>query len=285
MPLSQEVENTAEETEELVKFRELWKREVQQKKAQTGAGSQLHPSTSEWTGDLPTSSRDTQGIAASSASASSKNIARHARPHSHSNATVPAEHHTPPERRALPDAVFSDALRAAIDVYARAIQCEQESQLDEALQLYRRAFRMNANVDRAYHLMEKLNTALRNRQHSSASHEAAVEDINHGIRSVALGDIAHAHAANVHPSSVSTLPLNRSTVRLLVNLISGWPQPLAFQPEDETEPVHIERLPDELLVLILRWLAPSSVERFAVTARKARVLSLDGAIWRSDILF
>lgn len=63
-------------------------------------------------------------------------------------------------------------------------------------------------------------------------------------------------------------------------IIQEFPQPLTFEHEEETEPIHITNIPDELLVYILRFLDHGTIERFAVISRKARVLTLDSTIWR-----
>ena len=71
----------------------------------------------------------------------------------------------------------------------------------------------------------------------------------------------------------------------LSTIIRFFPQHLRFEPENENEPVLLNRLPDELLVLIVRNLDHTSVERFAAVNRKARILSLDSVIWRYAYLF
>lgn len=59
---------------------------------------------------------------------------------------------------------------------------------------------------------------------------------------------------------------------------------ISFQPEDVKQAVFLDKLPDELVVSILRELAAdkdvTSIERFALVCRKARIVSLDDAIWR-----
>ena len=67
---------------------------------------------------------------------------------------------------------------------------------------------------------------------------------------------------------------------VISKIAQGFPQPLTFEPEEETEPVEITRIPDEVLVYILRFLDHGSIERFASISRKARVLTLDSTIWR-----
>ena len=63
-------------------------------------------------------------------------------------------------------------------------------------------------------------------------------------------------------------------------LLRGFPHILAFEREDEKEGTPLQTLPEELLILILRMLDPTSIERFAAVSRKAFALSLDNTIWR-----
>lgn len=313
MPVSQAAQVTAEETEELIKFREEWKREVQKKKAQTSAAAHRPSGSPEASvNSVPPSSQDTQSVPNSSST--SKHVAKHTRSHDNHSVTVSqplVDNYALPERHAasrdIPGVQFSDSLRAAVEVYADAIRCEQESRLDEALGLYRRAFRMDSNVDKAYHRMETLlvkNTSgvprHHHKQHSSTSNEGTIEDIIRGIRAVEVSSLSGGKRSSISgvagtlpgpgtlraaesPSStvLGTRPKERIESGILSSLISTWPRPLTFEPEDESEPVHLKTLPDELLVLILRCLDHSTLERFATISRRARIVSLDSSIWRS----
>ena len=66
----------------------------------------------------------------------------------------------------------------------------------------------------------------------------------------------------------------------LAELISGFPKDLSFEPEDEQKSVPLRKLPDELLVMILRKIDPTSIERFATVNRKARIVALEASIWK-----
>jgi len=66
----------------------------------------------------------------------------------------------------------------------------------------------------------------------------------------------------------------------LYDILKALPNELAFQKENEQKHAPLTTLPDEVVVLILRKLDPTSIERFAAVSRKARVISLDPAIWR-----
>jgi F-box protein 9 len=76
------------------------------------------------------------------------------------------------------------------------------------------------------------------------------------------------------PNTTSVLKEN------LVKIIRTFPTDLEFEPMVKDEPVLLNKLPEELLVLIISNLDPTSVERFATLSRKARLVCLDAGIWR-----
>ena len=65
----------------------------------------------------------------------------------------------------------------------------------------------------------------------------------------------------------------------LACLFANFRRNLIFQPENEEEPVFLNKLPDELLVMIIVILDTTSIERFARVCKKARILTLDPVIW------
>lgn len=66
----------------------------------------------------------------------------------------------------------------------------------------------------------------------------------------------------------------------LVKIVQSFPVDLRFEPENENEPVYLNTLPEEILVLILSKLDHTSIERFATLSRKARLVTLDSGLWR-----
>lgn len=71
----------------------------------------------------------------------------------------------------------------------------------------------------------------------------------------------------------------------IVKIVRTFPTDLRFEPENKDEPVLLDKLPEELLVLIISNLDATSVERFATLSRKARLVSLDAGIWRRVSFF
>ncbi|CAE6456138.1 unnamed protein product [Rhizoctonia solani] len=145
--------------------------------------------------------------------------------------------------------------RSPIEIYAEAVEREQRGELDAALDLYRRAFRLDPNVDRAY------------QYHNTTE----------ALQALTLAPVNPSTAQPIHVSATSTHSIR--------TLISAFPpaSELTFLPEDERQPVHIARVPDEVLLHVLRLLDVSSFERFALVCRRARVLTFDPDLWRGIV--
>jgi F-box protein 9 len=163
----------------------------------------------------------------------------------------------------------------ALEVYIRAARHEQAGELDEALQLYRQAFRMNPAVDKIYSLREQ--KAARAQGAFALSVTSVSPEIEaKPVDAFGLGGISG--VAHTHPKLASSSDQHISGV--LARIVADFPEELSFEPEDEKAPSFFRWLPDELLVHILRYLGTLAIERFACVCRKARVITLDTAIWR-----
>lgn len=71
---------------------------------------------------------------------------------------------------------------------------------------------------------------------------------------------------------------------LVASFLDQEPGRLAFKPEDETQPVIFNDLPEEILVEIIHLLDPTSIERFAQVSKKARIVTLESSIWRYVVI-
>ncbi|KAF8216582.1 hypothetical protein K438DRAFT_1703586 [Mycena galopus ATCC 62051] len=252
-----------EDPEELARFREEWKQEVERKKnppPPEAGPSKPRPQSSvldyDLSGTVSSSGTATPGPSSETISGTPSALA--AVSGFFNASTVPS------------------AVRHALAVYTQAVQHEQSGQLDTALSLYRQAFRMEPNVDKAYHTQELLasinaaQTEVVSRSSSSKGGKDTVDKLATTLqRAVAI------------KSGGDAAGLVTGT---LADLLQGFPQELVFEPEDEKQPIHLNVLPEELLVLIIRKLDHTSIERFAVVSRKARVLSLDPGIWRELVV-
>lgn len=116
-------------------------------------------------------------------------------------------------------------------------------------------------MDRAYHYEQMLSSIQHARTESSSIHDlsAAVET------TLALKPV------DSEAPSVAT--------GLLASLLATFTRKLLFEPENEEEPVFLNKLPEELLVMIIVSLDATSIERFARVCKKARILTLDPVIW------
>jgi F-box protein 9 len=130
-------------------------------------------------------------------------------------------------------------------------------------------------VDGVYHREEKL-----------ASVFAAKQAPAHKVHTDSVDPNGAVHELVIKPQH--TLPLQRAghssavgiVTGTLANLVANFPETLSFEPEIEQELVPLRKLPDELLVMILRKLDPTSIERFAIVNRKARIIALESTIWK-----
>ncbi|KDR80711.1 hypothetical protein GALMADRAFT_91284 [Galerina marginata CBS 339.88] len=159
---------------------------------------------------------------------------------------------------------------SALNVYGRAIEHEQRSELDQALLLYRQAFRLDDNVDRAYRREEMLKTILKEQQEVMAPKPLdEVDELATSFKEY----------ATIQPTSAKIGP--HIVTGTLASLVQGFLDTAPkFEPENENQPVLLNVLPEELLVVVLGKLDPTSIERFARVSKKARILSLDPGIWR-----
>ncbi|OSD04808.1 hypothetical protein PYCCODRAFT_1363596 [Trametes coccinea BRFM310] len=257
----------ADEPEELVRFRQQWLEEVRSKKKAPQDPSSAPSAASSSTAILEASTQPRSPTA--------PHIAQR-RPSHDATAPHPAVKKPPP----VAPPAFGPSLQRAVEVYRKAVQHEQRGELDDALRLYRTAFRMDNNVDRAYHMMEEemhrkaaassaAQPKVHHRKTSSAS--GAVDALSQGVQGLDLGSgwtpVAHARGEGFVTGT-------------LAGLISSWPAKLSFEAEDEQEGVPIRHLPDEVLIMMLQMLDHTAIERFARTSRKARVITLDASIWR-----
>lgn len=171
-------------------------------------------------------------------------------------------------------------LSKALEVYEQAVLHEQRSELDEALRLYRQAFRMDENVAKVY---ERLDYHARVRTEGLPKPAPPPQSSGHVLGHSKQKSDSELTAA---VQAFEKLDLGKTSASfgvatgILAHLVAEWPSNLTFDPEEETEPVHVRVLPDELLVHILQFLDVAALERFATVNRKARILTLDSAIWR-----
>lgn len=195
-----------------------------------------------------------------------------------------------PDAPALASQATQAGMRSAVEAYAHAVEMERSGQLDQALASYRRAFKLNSNADRLYHRAHLLLTdpalantstqqndallsspaiadkvrkaldfddhryvAIKERQAKDAEARARGEPLSSTVdakfapEAAEPGDKA-ARISEARPDELAKLLDNLSIER-------GGERDfglVAFQPEDEEKSMPIARLPDEVLLHILR---------------------------------
>ena len=235
-----------QETDELRSFRENWRREVEEKKR------------------LQLSRKDPTETAAA----------------------LPEQSSTPEASSAQGSPHHSRVFRSrndALEVYSRAVKHEQAGELDDALRLYRQAFRTDSNVDKSYHLKEQ-------RVRTLEAISLAATTVEENAENMPAVSIMNARSNYVVPGVVHMKPpsfpphTEQQVFGLLASILANFPTPLSFEPEDERALSPLRRIPDELLVHILSYLSAAAIEHFALVSRKARTITLDATIWRSDLL-
>jgi F-box protein 9 len=115
-------------------------------------------------------------------------------------------------------------------------------------------------VDHAYQYEQMLSSIQHAREESSS-----IDSLSASVETFALKPV------DSEVPSVTTGPL--------ASLLANFARNLMFEPENEEEPVFLNKLPDELLVMIIVTLDTTSIERFARVCKKARILTLDPVIW------
>ncbi|KAL4259081.1 F-box only protein FBXO9/FBXO48 [Pleurotus pulmonarius] len=251
-----------EEPEELARFREQWKAEVRRNihkpKAESSAATGAPPQP---TSPLP--------IRAQPRARPASHVVGSSQP-GPSSETISG---LPATRPAL-TAQASSALFSAVRVYRNAVQCESRGELDEAMVLYRQAFRMDPNVDRAYDKEERLATVLAHPVEANidqgVSEGAAVEAVSAVLSKLSLTLRKGESGGNV--------------VGLLAGIVKAFPSDLTFTPEDEKLPIFVSNLPDEVLLLIVHKMDNTTIGRFAQVCRKACLLALDPGRWRDLVV-
>ncbi|KAG1725724.1 hypothetical protein EDB19DRAFT_1754152 [Suillus lakei] len=256
------------EPAELARFREQWKAEVRQRQVAT-SGAQTQPVPGASTAAERAVSPARSDTSAKTATISNTFSASRG-PSAHVVAGAPT---VAPVHVSHGQSHLSPNLVRAVEVYRKAVVHEQHSQLDEAIRLYRQAFRHDPNVDRAYFIEEQRaqeRSVAQLAGHKKVPSTDSVDGVTRGVQKLEV------HQDSKDKSFV--------TSGLLAQVLKDFPENLVFEPENEKEgrpPINL--IPDELLLQILRILDYATIERFAAVSRKARVLSLDSAIWRDFV--
>ncbi|KAG6381697.1 hypothetical protein JVT61DRAFT_298 [Boletus reticuloceps] len=250
--------NSGGESAELRQFREKWKKEVRQRRELEEQVAQEH------------------GVRAEPSQHKASSPETHPRSHASPHAAPSGTEAKPPTTWSFSQGAsqktlhtshspLSGSIARAVEIYRSAVQHEQESDLDEALRLYRQAFRLNPDVDRAYfkeeQRLQQLGRATASVGHKKTLSTSKGEGVQRTTQPAEGKESVHTNG-------------------ILSKVLENFPKVLTFEPEDDREGVPIDVIPGELLLYILRNLDTTTLEHFATVSRKARVLSLDPLLWR-----
>ncbi|KAJ7759232.1 hypothetical protein B0H16DRAFT_632859 [Mycena metata] len=250
----------AEDPEELARFREEWKQEVAKKRLpHADPPPETRPQPILDYLELAESASSSSGTATPQPGPSSETIS--------GSPTVFA-----PTSGYFNSSAIPSNVRHALTIYKRAVELEQEGELDGALRLYRQAFRMEPRIDRAYATQEML-ASIGEAQTKAQAESIPGETADQRAKALqrAIGGKSGEDAGVVASGTLATL-------------VEGFPPELVFDREDEEQPIYLNTLPEELLIMVMKRLHHTSIERFALVSRKARVLTLDPGIWRELVV-
>lgn len=162
------------------------------------------------------------------------------------------------------------ATLSPLDMYTKAIQLESDGDLEAAVTLYRKAFRLEPNIDRLFE-----NEQLQKKP-KKGSIEVVEQEEPEDLAALEVVDALK----NLTVSNVG--PVGAIVSGDLAAILAEFPLPLKFFPADEfaAEP-EVNRLPMELWFGILGFLDEAAIERFARVCRLARYLTADPVIWKS----
>ncbi|KAI9266019.1 hypothetical protein BY458DRAFT_512851 [Sporodiniella umbellata] len=151
----------------------------------------------------------------------------------------------------------------AMDHYLLAVENEREGKLGQALDSYRRAFKLDPEIDFAY--KKHYQTHILPTLHEPVQEEKRFKHI------IPLGK-------EYEPPIVSQEPLSDLVERFLDENITSIPT-----PEGDSKPAPLAKLPGEVMLHILRHLLlhyPSSIGPFALTCKRFFLYSQESSIWQ-----
>lgn len=214
----------------------------------------------------------------------------------------------------------SNAQLTPVQLYGEAVVAERQGRLNDALRAYRAAFRKDENVDKKYHAASQAQLARQggpldkdkstvNPLLPTTGGDSIVDELGFTFERTLQFEPDYDRFKSKISRSSTTSYISRLIDQFRENpyapvgeekpppLRPDEPLHLTFIPKNVNRPVHLNKLPDEILLHILSILTrPSpnakypdvrSLERgFALTCRKARILSLEASatVWRNMCL-
>ena len=166
-----------------------------------------------------------------------------------------------------PSTIAAKKLSTALDHYEKAVEREEQGKLGDSVSLYRKAYKLDAGVDKAY----------RNKHFPPSTTKSKPTTLNPSNAPVTVPNTAH-HSLDGSPAS------NPTTSELIASF-AGLAIP-TIPPETDHSPqppYPIATIPSELLVEILRRLAVTDIASFTrlslVCKHLAYLVATEDRIW------
>ncbi|KAJ9099167.1 hypothetical protein QFC21_004047 [Naganishia friedmannii] len=193
-----------------------------------------------------------------------------------------------------PHTTTSSTTKRAVEAYSQAIDLESSGQLNEALHLYRKAYKLDDRVDKAYH------SAVVHAEATNRAHVVEIQVVDPAVVVQAtppplepyvfmthtqLAPDYHPRPAGVRPgqAAVAAADTHAEWQDPLTRIIATFPEDLYlvdFTPEEEKWPCLLSVLPDEVVENIAFFLDVQSLERFARACKKARLVTRVAPVWK-----
>ncbi|WRT66627.1 uncharacterized protein IL334_003586 [Kwoniella shivajii] len=215
-----------------------------------------------------------------------------------------------------PDGDKNDKERA-VQLYTKAVESEQSGKLNDALLLYRKAFKLDDDVDRSYARSLKISSTSQSQAQSKQTQFGRSDIQNDLPPTPSSSDIISPTPPSVEPysfarhiqmapdyekaSSSTTLtseqspttstmtkpitpidspPISLSPLTAMFQSLIIPPNEIQFVAAEEDLPCPISNLPNELFEPILNRLDVTSIERFGSTCWRARYLTQYSNVWK-----
>ncbi|KAI8987710.1 hypothetical protein BDF20DRAFT_832617 [Mycotypha africana] len=259
--------NRTEQEKELEDFRNAWKKEVQQKQ---------HPLQS----SQPALEQQQQSLRRQSVVIDGKR--RHSiRQPLHSLNRADTEEKSVQElidaTEALATQESGDVKQpvTAMDHYVIAVDNERQGKLGKALDSYRRAFKLDPNIDFKYkkHFQNNILPAIQ----QSDKENVPIKEHDEFKHFVPIG------REYTPPKNVDRKDIEKDTLSDLIEQFLHSEESLEYIPKVDYKPVHIAKLPSEILLYILKYLvlhSVSTIPYFALVCKKFFLLTRDPSIWQ-----
>ena len=160
-----------------------------------------------------------------------------------------------------------------VRLYGQAVEAEQEGRLNDALMLYRRAFKLDGGSGSLLRLRQIPVDRL---------YARSVKTLPEKKPEAAPARPTDQYSFQTHLQLQPDYISNPTRVSPLTALLrsSSVTDSTPFLPADESHPVHLAKLPTELFDHVFAYLDVASIERFGLVCKRARWVSANTTAWK-----